>query len=347
MSDVAQQFDIVIVGQGMAGTLMAYFLSEAGKKILVIDNHFEGSSSMVAAGIVNPITGKNFVLSWRINDFLPVARRVYDEISKKLGIQAYVEANVVRTLATPADENIWLSKSAEPITKKYIVEHQDVSEFEGKVQPSFAYGELTHSFHVNWRQILEGFRELWKASGAYLSEKFDHQQLNITTSSYQYRGLSFNEIVFCEGFKGKDNPFFPNVGLTPSKGDVLLVRIQGAPFTKMYKDGIFIVHQYDDVYWAGSDYKWNCESDTPDPEAYEMIYGELKRILKIPFEVIDHIAAIRPTMRSRRPVFKVHETYNGMYFFNGLGTKGSSMGPYLAQQFSNYIIHKNPEDLKI
>lgn len=73
-------YDFVVVGQGLAGTLLSYFLHKNGKSVLIIDDNFKGSSSKVAAGIVNPITGKNFIKSWRIHDFLPEARRTYDEL---------------------------------------------------------------------------------------------------------------------------------------------------------------------------------------------------------------------------------------------------------------------------
>ena len=54
-------FDFAVVGQGISGTLISYFLAKAGKNVLVMDNNYIGSSSKVAAGIVNPITGKKFI----------------------------------------------------------------------------------------------------------------------------------------------------------------------------------------------------------------------------------------------------------------------------------------------
>ena len=142
-----------------------------------------------------------------------------------------------------------------------------------------------------------------------------------------------------------DNPYFENIGLAPSKGEVLLVRIQHAGFRKMYKDQIFIVHQYDDVYWVGSGYEWNMTDDLPTDKIYNKLKTELERILTVPFEILDHQAAIRPTMFSRRPIFKCHPAIEGMYIFNGLGTKGSSIAPFAAKQFTRYILEKNPEDL--
>ena len=50
--------DFIIVGQGMAGTLLAHELISANKKILIIDKKLPASSSRVAAGMINPVAMK-------------------------------------------------------------------------------------------------------------------------------------------------------------------------------------------------------------------------------------------------------------------------------------------------
>jgi len=49
-------------------------------------------------------------------------------------------------------------------------------------------------------------------------------------------------------------------------------------------------------------------------------------------------------MHDRRPVFLKHGVKDGMYLFNGLGTKGSSIGPFAAKMFCNYLLFKKEED---
>jgi len=338
-------YDFVVVGQGLAGTLLSYFLHKNGKSVLIIDDNFNGSSSMVAAGIVNPITGKNFIKSWRIHDFLPEARRTYDELHHYLGINTYTESNIIRSLYTVEDENNWLSKTGDPEVKEYMLPKADVTEFNNLVEKPMGYGELTGTFQVYVAQILSAFKAMWQKNGWYMDERFVFDRLDSSKGYYNYNGKIFREIIFCEGHQAADNPFFRDLGMAPSKGEVLLVRIPDATFRKMYKDHVFIVHQYDDVYWVGSGYEWNMSDDKPSPKMFRKLDQELKRILKVPYEIIDHKAAIRPTMFARRPVFKVHDTRKGMFLFNGLGTKGASIGPFAAKQFCRYLISKNPEDL--
>lgn len=340
-------YDVAIVGQGIAGTLLSWFLYKLGKKVLIIDDNFNGAASKVAAGIVNPITGKNFVQSWRISEFLPVAIQTYNELSDFLDIKTYSKTNIIRSLYNIEDENSWQAKAIDPQSELYIKSTPDFSEFSGKVDHQFAYGELQGTFTVNMFEIIEQFRDKWDKNGSYLKEKFDYFQLNIGENGFYYQEHMFDSIVFCEGFKATYNPFFPEIGMAPSKGEVLIIKIPGAPFKKMYKDKIFIVHQSDELYWLGSGYEWDTLDENPTKQKYEMLLYEAKRILKIPFEVIDHRAAIRPTMHNRRPILKVHHNIPGMYLFNGLGTKGASIGPYLARQFARFIDKGNPDDLVI
>ncbi len=338
-------FDFAVIGQGISGTLISYFLSEAGKNVLVIDNNYFGSSSKVAAGIVNPITGKKFIKSWRIHEFLPEAKLVYDELSHYLGIKTYTESNIIRSLYSSEDENIWLSRTADPEVKQFMLPIADTKEFGDMISKPFAYGELTGTLQVNLAEILEAFKLKWQNQNKYINDKFNYNHLEEQSGIFTYKDLSFNEIIFCEGYQAVFNPYFENIGLAPSKGEVFLIRIKNAGFRKMYKDHIFIVHQYDDVYWVGSGYEWDIKDDLPTEKIYLKLKAELERILKVPFEILEHKAAIRPTMHSRRPIFKPHPNIRGMYIFNGLGTKGSSIAPFAAKQFVRYILYKNPEDL--
>ncbi len=91
---------ILIVGQGIAGTLLARALERRNARVCIADGNLPGSSSPVAAGVINPVTGKRFVKSWRFDEFFPVAQAVYRSLEKELGIEIWSEQPVVRLLAT-------------------------------------------------------------------------------------------------------------------------------------------------------------------------------------------------------------------------------------------------------
>lgn len=322
--------DFLIVGQGIAGTLLSWNLKKRGKHVIIIDPGHIGSSSMVAAGIVNPVTGKNFVCSWRADEFLPEARKTYDQMSLELGIPVYTMSNIIRAIDKAQGENDWLARTADPRVSQYMLPQADTSTFQGKVRPAFSYGELTGTFHVHMSRILKSYNHLWKTEGCLIGDAFKHNQLVVGPDYLRYNEWSFKNIVFCEGYQIVNNPFFSDYPMAPSKGQAFMIRIPNATFTKMYKDQIFLVHQHDDIYWAGGGYEQRAKDGEPTPEGFRILKDQLDQILTVPYEIIDHKAAIRPTMQQRRPVIQAHSEIKGLYTFNGLGTKGASMAPLIA-----------------
>lgn len=70
--------------------------------------------------------------------------------------------------------------------------------------------------------------------------------------------------------------------------------------------------------------------------------SHLKRWLKVPFQLIDHKASIRPATLERRPFIGFHPFHRNIGIFNGMGTKGCSLSPFFAQHFVDHIVHGFP-----
>ncbi|HBA65740.1 MAG TPA: FAD-dependent oxidoreductase, partial [Methylococcaceae bacterium] len=56
--------DFLIVGQGLAGSLLAFELIQRNAQVMVVDDGRENASE-VAAGLINPVTGIRLVKSDR------------------------------------------------------------------------------------------------------------------------------------------------------------------------------------------------------------------------------------------------------------------------------------------
>ena len=82
--------DYLIIGQGLAGSLLAWELLQRGCKIMVIDNGLE-SASQVAAGLINPVTGMRLVKSAEVEHLLPSAMRCYEQLSQLFKQNFYIE----------------------------------------------------------------------------------------------------------------------------------------------------------------------------------------------------------------------------------------------------------------
>ncbi len=100
--EIGHQVQLTVVGMGLAGCCLGWELLWKGADFQVKDDGI-GGSSLVAAGLLNPITGRNFQPSWRIDEFHPLAINFYKRVETFLGIELWFPMPVMR-LARSAKE---------------------------------------------------------------------------------------------------------------------------------------------------------------------------------------------------------------------------------------------------
>ena len=91
--------DILILGQGLAGTMLASAFERGGISFAIADPGHARAATAAAAGIINPITGRRLVKSWKVETFLPLARSAFREIERVLGIPLWHEMRLRRIFA--------------------------------------------------------------------------------------------------------------------------------------------------------------------------------------------------------------------------------------------------------
>jgi len=346
--------DFIIVGQGLAGTLLAHFLQEMGKSVFVIDEDRNRTSSKVAAGLVNPVTGMRLVKTWKIDELFPFAKTSYQELEKILGIKFYSDFNLLRVLKNPGQENQWLARSADPAYQKYFVDPSVMKNFEGKIKDFSSIGEVRSASQVHLEDLLTSYKNLLVKKNKFVTEKFDYQQVKLNNEKsnsdeliVKYKNISAKTIVFCEGFHATENPYFNYLPFLPAKGEALIVKIPGASFDKIFKYDVFIVPLKKDYYWIGASKTWDFIDDNPTEKNKKWLMDGLNKILTIPYEIIEHRSAIRPTVKDRRPFLGLHPKYPQLAIFNGLGTKGASLAPYFANQMAEFLIKGKPVEKEV
>lgn len=336
------------MGQGLAGTLLTLFLRRAGKSVRVIDNRHRGAASMVAAGIINPVTGRRFVKTWRADELIPTAVETYRSLEAELGITFFHERNIIRSIFNPGEENDWSARAQDEAYSKYILEKADTAFLKNKTNPVFGYGEVTNSYQTEIGKMLKAFRRQLEAEGTLTEEEFDFKNLKIEDSQASYKEFKANKIVFCEGAAARQNPYFSYLPFGGSKGEVLIARIPNADFEKLYKYRIFLVPLSEkDTYWVGSMYAWQFEDDQPTEAGRTYLINRLQDVLTIPWEIIEHKAAVRPTVKDRRPFLGIHPEFKSLAIFNGLGTKGASLGPFFAKQMAMHLLKNTKIDPEV
>lgn len=335
--------DFILVGQGISGTMLSHFLMKKNASFVVFDQYQSNAASNIAAGLINPITGRHFIKSWMVDTLIPFALKTYEELENKFNNRYIHRKNITMIFDSINTENNWNIRSGGAEIKDYVTRDFNpkvLSEVLNAVQNGV---EFTQSSRIDLKGLVKDMRKLLKDQRQLIEDSFNYDSIVLQKDCVKYEGLVARSIIFCEGYKVIHNPFFNYLPFVPAKGDVLMVRIKNYPFDgKIIKHGLFIVPYEDDFYWVGSTYHKSFKDDCPAEEDKQQLMDRLCRILKIPFQLVAHKAAIRPTVRDRKPFIGTHPDYNNVFLFNGMGAKGSYLSPFFGDNFINWLCDGSP-----
>lgn len=334
------QHDVIIVGQGISGTVLSHTLMLAGKRVLVIDDGFKGSSSMVAAGLWNPVLFKKLNKTWIADTLLPVAQEFYQALEQTLGEKFWFQREIVRVFTSVEEQNNWMARSIDSNVAHYL-DDRDLPEMKRpEIGAANGYGQVTGSGNVNMPLLLRSYREHLKSSESLLEEAFHPDALEIVENGVQYKDHSAALICFCQGQRGGDNPWFDWAPLSRTKGELLTVRIPNLNFDRILNKGFFILPLGDDLYRVGATFNWDQLDTDPTAPASEELLAKLNDLLDFPAEIVDHLAGLRPTVPDRRPMMGRHPEHKSLVYFNGMGPKGVVYAPFAAANLTEHLYHQ-------
>ena len=344
------QVDYLIIGQGISGTWLSYYLQKENKSFIVIDNNSPNSSSKIAAGIINPVTGRRHAEVWMAEEILPFAWHAYNQIGHELNITAISQKNIIDFFPSPQMRVSFLQRIEEK--NEYVHSYPGQNHFNPFFKYDFGCGEIKPVYIAHIETLLPAWRQQLKTNNLLLEEEFDINNLEVLPNSIAYKDITASSIIFCDGNSCSNNPYFNLLPFAPNKGEVLIVEIPDLPKTNIYKKGMFLtpLQGMGALWWVGSTYAWKFDDANPTTEFREKTESLLKDWLKIPFNIISHLAGVRPATLERRPFVGFHPLHPNIGILNGMGTKGCSLAPFFAKQLVDHCCYKkalNPDaDIK-
>ncbi|NJM26203.1 MAG: FAD-binding protein [Bacteroidia bacterium] len=114
--------DYIIVGQGLAGSAVAVHSMLRGKRIMVVDQYANNTTSRVAAGLFNPVTGKVMSKTWMADILFPVLHHYYDRVESATGMRFFHKMPIYRPFKGADEQNEWMGNIADPAWQPYIGE---------------------------------------------------------------------------------------------------------------------------------------------------------------------------------------------------------------------------------
>lgn len=337
--------DYIIVGSGIAGICFSELCLENNKSFLIFDD-YSTSSSKIAGGLYNPVILKRFSQVWKAKEQLDYGLPFYERISKRIGHEFDFKIPIYRKFASVEEQNNWFQAADKPGLSPFLstaIIHRQYQ----SVHSEFGFGQVLQTGYVDTSSLLKFYIGHLSEVGCFRNEPFDYSGIVFDADGVIYKGIAARNIIFAEGFGLHNNPYFNLLPLDGTKGELLIIKAPDLDLDVVLKSSIFILPIGDSLFKVGATYNWDDKTDTPTEEGKQELIENLKELIDCDFEIVEHFAGVRPTVKDRRPLVGTHQEYANLHLLNGLGTRGVMLGPWLAKSLFEHIEMGTPLDEQI
>ncbi len=317
---------VLIVGQGLAGSILAFQLHQAGFQVKIYNApqpYF--TSSLAAGGLFNPVTGRKLEQTWLADELFQTLFSFYPYLEQQLSAQFFFPMPLFRPFANDDMRN-WLLERKDQIHHAYL----DWTE----------QGVYIHQTGwVDVAQMLKAFESFFVQNQLLIQEVFTYDALEETENGLRYKGVSADYLICCEGFHAqKNNPYFKDLCFLPAKGELLKIYSPGTNEQVILNKNGFLLPIGNQGFKVGATYSWDDLSEQVSPNALEILEAKIAQFEVKNYEVEAISVGVRPATQDRRP-FVGFIPGRRIGIFNGFGSKGVSLIPYFSKQLTENMLN--------
>lgn len=337
--------DYLIVGSGIAGISFSEVALKNNKSIIVFDDNSQ-PSSRVAGGMYNPVILKRFSEVWKAKEQLVLSTVFYSDLEAKLSCGFDYKLPVYRVFNSIEEQNNWFQASDKPNLSSYLSTTL-LKNTNKAINAKFGFGKVNQTGYLDVKCLVDSYSEYLNTNKLLFSDRINYSLFEFNDDCVVYKDIKARHVIFAEGFGMHSNPYFDDLPLDGTKGELLLIKSPDLKLEVIINASIFIIPVGNDCYKVGATYDWNDKTNSTTDEAKHELLSKLNEIINCDYEVLEHNAGVRPTVKDRRPLVGTHPEFSNIHILNGLGTRGVMLGPFLAQQLYGFIENKIPLDNEI
>ena len=342
-----KEYDFIIVGMGLAGVTLTQHLLDQGRSVYAIQEEKSQSASRIAAGLYNPITGRKMTKTWKADKLFPYLIEYYSGLEDKWNSKFLHEIEIYRPFISTEEQNEWSARTADeayiPYVNKVYYESRSVN-----ARDSYGGISLKLAGYLDTNRFLDHAIEAFLTIDNFQIDhtEFIEGDLKLLDDFVEYNGIRAKQIIYCNGPKTKDSHLFGWLPFSPVKGEILEIESELLS-DLIINRGVFVLPIGDNRFRVGSTYDNNDLEWSPSEKGRLMIEEKLKELISVNYKIVGHSAGVRPATRDRKPFIGMHPKYKNVGIFNGLGTKGVSLAPYFANQFTQYLVNQSALDSEV
>ncbi len=317
---------LLIVGQGLAGTLLGLACEQAGVVFTMVDAGHGEASSRVGAGIINPITGQRFAKSWGIDELGPLARRTYRGLEDVLGVPLLREMRVRRFFRDERERAAWAGKAG----------RGDLAAYAGEADAEGFW--IEGAMRVDTGMLIAEARRRWLRAGRL-------REARVTISEAL---AGHDRVIACTGASpGEGGQAWGGVACTCATGDVLRLAAEGLDPGVILNRGHWVLPTQAGEALAGATYLRGetgagacarpVDTDVVASARRELSASAAALLGGREFTVMAQEAGVRVATPDRLPLAGWVPGVARLGVINGLGSKGALLGPWLARQWVRHL----------
>ena len=324
-----EKTEVLIVGYGLAGSLLAHRLEEAGMDFRVVSDSTQPGASEVAGGLINPLMFRKLRGARGVAEVWPLLNEAYGRLEALYRLQFLHWKDSVKLLNE--QELLEWERGRSKDFGVFLGELKADGKLPG-LRSAAGWGRYSGSGYLDVAPWLEVSGARLRSKNWLIDAKVEPQDLSRKNNNWLWKGghLKARKIVFCEGAAVRSNPWLQGVPWTPNKGELLEFVAPGLAEDFIWRDELFVLPLGENRFRAGATYKRETLDAVPSVTGRQWLEERLRTMLTVGFEVVEHRAGVRPAVRDRMPVVGALPGQEEVYVLNGMGSKGVFWAPYCA-----------------
>lgn len=341
---------ILIVGQGLAGTALAWRLWERGVSFLIVDRDEAVTCSKIAAGLVTPIAGMRLNLNWRFELQRDEAVAFYKAVEQRVGERIYFPLKQVRLFRDEAARDLFRRRMEDAEVARQVVRVDwgdgmtDRLLDEGQFKVKHGGFEQQGGGYLDTEVYLKASRRFFEEQGCWrVGEVRGDAVVDEVGVGVRWEGEVFGSVIFCQGWEAVRHPWFDWVPFQSARGSIIQARASQLAGEErvVNSSGCWVLPRGDGEVRLGPTYEPEFDARFPhqgSADKLALLRERLDGLVVGEVEWVEVKTAVRPIVKRAKLMVGRHPGHSRVGFFNGLGSKGALRAPWAARHLMEHWV---------
>lgn len=347
--------DVAIIGGGVAGCAVAFYLAQSGVKSTIIEREGVGNqASGYSAGGLNPLTGIGIpgplgAFGW---ESFQLHLGLYDGLKELSGID-YQNRTVAKIdLALEESDleglraSVALFEGVEGFEARWL-EPEEIAKLEPRISPAvlggtYAYGNNavdSYNFTKALAAAAEKMGSTVRAGNVRSLESSGGKVDRVVLADGE---ISCGQVVMAMGpwSRRAESWLGVYIPVDPLKGEIIRLENRGEQFRHDISGGGGSIYpKLDGLNWCGTTEDWKGYDREPSGQAAREIRQRVARLVPdlADARLVKHTACLRPVTPDWLPVLGRAPGWENVYLATGAGKKGILLAPGIGRSIADLM----------